>query len=215
MQFTQSADRQPQRRIGLTGGIATGKTTVADYLADRLPILDADRYAHEAVAPGSPVLAQIVDRYGSQMLLPVDGAAGPLSEGSAALPHLDRRRLGDLVFGNPAERQWLEALIHPIVAERFDQALAELAAVPVVLLVIPLLFEAQLTHRVTEIWVVSCSPQEQLDRLMARNHWTQDQAQARIAAQMPLSEKCARADVVLINSGSRASLLDQVDRALG
>jgi dephospho-CoA kinase len=213
MQSTDSP--RPQRRIGLTGGIATGKTTVANHLAARLPILDADRYAHEAVAPGSPALAQIVDRYGPQMLLPDDGAAGSSFEETSALPQLDRRRLGDVVFGDPAERQWLEQQIHPIVAQRFDQALAELADAPVVLLVIPLLFEAQLTHRVSEIWVVTCSPQEQLDRLMARNHWTQDQAQVRIAAQMPLSEKSARADVVLINSGNRASLLDQVDRAFG
>jgi dephospho-CoA kinase len=197
-----------QRRIGLTGGIATGKTTVADYLANRLPILDADRYAHGAVAPGSQVLAQIVDRYGPQMLLNADiGRPGPAP--------LDRRRLGDLIFANPAERQWLEQQIHPIVAQRFDQALAELTDAPVVVLVIPLLFEAQLTHRVTEIWVVTCSPQEQLDRLMTRNHWTRAQAQARIAAQMPLSEKCAMADVVLTNSGDRASLLEQVDRAFG
>jgi dephospho-CoA kinase len=201
-----------QRRIGLTGGIATGKTTVADYLANRLPILDADRYAHEAVAPGSPVLARIVDRYGPRLLLPADPAQ---PDGTPALPHLDRRRLGDLVFANPAERQWLEQQIHPIVAQRFDQALAEIADAPAVVLVIPLLFEAQLTHRVTEIWVVTCSPQEQLDRLMARNHWTRAQAEARIAAQMPLSEKCAMADVVLTNSGDRASLLEQVDRAFG
>jgi dephospho-CoA kinase len=201
-----------QRRIGLTGGIATGKTTVADYLANHLPILDADRYAHEAVAPGSQVLAQIADRYGPQILLPVDID----HPGSAPL---DRRRLGDVVFANPAERQWLEQQIHPIVAQRFDQALADLAEAPVVLLVIPLLFEAQLTHQISEIWseiwVVTCPPQAQLDRLIARNHWTQAQAEARIAAQMPLAEKCALADVVLTNSGDRASLLEQVDRALG
>jgi dephospho-CoA kinase len=201
-----------QRRIGLTGGIATGKTTVADYLANRLPILDADRYAHEAVAPGSQVLAQIVDRYGPQILLPADID----HPGSAPL---DRRRLGDVVFANPAERQWLEQQIHPIVAQRFDQALADLAEAPAVVLVIPLLFEAQLTHQISEIWseiwVVTCSPQKQLDRLIARNHWTQAQAEARIAAQMPLAEKCALADVVLTNSGDRASLLSQVDRALG
>jgi dephospho-CoA kinase len=210
MQSTGSP--QLQRRIGLTGGIATGKTTVADYLADRLPILDADRYAQDAVAPGSPVLAQIVDRYGPHILLSADlGRPGP--------DHLDRRRLGDIIFADPAERQWLEQQIHPIVAQRFDQALADLADAPAVLLVIPLLFEAQLTHQIreiwSEIWVVTCSPEAQLDRLMARNHWTQAQAEARIAAQMPLAEKCALADVVLTNHGDRAGLLAQADRALG
>lgn len=195
-----------QRRIGLTGGIATGKSTVADYLAERLPILDADRYAQDAVAPGSAVLARIVERYGSDMLLP--GTA------SSPLPQLDRRRLGDLVFGNETERHWLEQQIHPIVQTRFDQALEMLSDIPAVVLVIPLLFEAQLSHRVSEIWVVACSPQQQRDRLMARNTLSLAQAEARIAAQIPLAEKCAQADIVLDNSSDRTQLLAQIDRAL-
>jgi dephospho-CoA kinase len=194
---------QPQRRIGLTGGIATGKTTVTNHLAHQFPILDADRYAHDAVAPGSIVLQRITDRYGPDILIQSDGT-----------PQLDRRRLGDLIFGNPTERQWLEQQIHPIVQQRFDEELLTLADSPIVILAIPLLFEANLSHRVSEIWVVTCQPDQQLDRLMARNRLSRDQAQARIAAQMPLAAKCARADVILDNSGDRPSLLAQIDRAI-
>jgi len=192
----------PQRRIGLTGGIATGKTTVADHLATAhsLPIFDADRYARDAVAPGSDIWQRIVERYGPSIL----------SEGTAPAP-LNRARLGQIIFNDETERQWLEAQIHPYVGQRFDQAVAEYSQAPIVVLVIPLLFEKDLTHRVTETWVVSCTDAQQRDRLMARNDLTQQQAEARIAAQMPLSEKRDRADVVLDNRQTLADLLQQID----
>jgi len=189
--------------IGLTGGIATGKSTVADYLATTygIPILDADIYAREAVQPGSPILARIVEHFGQGMLLP-DG-------------NLDRRQLGERIFSDPEERQWLETRIHPYVRDRFRQALAELADQPLVVLVIPLLFEAKMTDLVDEIWVVTCSRGQQLERLQQRNGLTTDQAEARINAQMPLSEKVARATVALDNSLKLDHLLAQVDTVLG
>jgi dephospho-CoA kinase len=187
--------------IGLTGGIATGKTTVANYLADayNLPILDADIYAREAVCVGSPILDEITTRYGKQILLPNGD--------------LDRQKLGEIIFQNPEERTWVENLIHPYVRDRF---LTEIKAftVETLVLVVPLLFEAGMTDLVTEIWVVSCSQQQQLARLMQRNHPTFEQAQARIHSQMPIAEKAARADVVLDNSSSLEALLKQVDAAL-
>jgi dephospho-CoA kinase len=187
--------------IGLTGGIATGKTTIANYLADayNLPILDADIYAREAVCVGSPILDAIATRYGKQILLP-NG-------------NLDRQKLGEIIFKNPKERTWIENLIHPYVRDRF---LAEIQAstVETLVLVVPLLFEAGMTDLVTEIWVVWCSQQQQLTRLMQRNHLTFEQAQARIHSQMPIAEKAARADVVLDNSSTLEALLKQVDAAL-
>lgn len=191
-----------QRRIGLTGGIATGKSTVATYLAERyhLPILDADVYAREAVAPGSPILSQIVDRYGPNIRQP-DGA-------------LDRQKLGNRIFQDPEERRWLEAQIHPYVGDRFKETVAALQSAPTIVLVIPLLFEAGLTDRVSEIWVVRCSTEQQIERLIQRNHLTREQAIARIAAQWPLAEKCQRADVVLQNEGSLQTLYPQIETAL-
>ena len=192
-----------QRRIGLTGGIATGKTTVSGYLEQtyQLPVLDADRYARQGVDPGSAALEAIVQRYGAEILLPGGD--------------LDRSRLGQIIFADGTERRWLEALIHPWVQQCFQRDLAERGE-PIVVLAIPLLFETgyHLTPWVTETWVVSCSPQQQLDRLRARNGLSLLEAQARIEAQLALSEKCKLADVVLDNRGSLEDLYAQVDRAL-
>ncbi len=189
-----------KRIIGLTGGIATGKTTVSNYLAHRyqLPVLDADIYAREAVQVGSPILSKICDRYGSGVQLP-DGT-------------LNRKRLGEIVFSNPAQRQWLEQQIHPYVRDRFQSELNTLVA-PTVVLVVPLLFEAEMTDLATEIWVVSCSPEQQLRRMIERDRLSLEQAQSRINSQLPLAEKVARADVVLDNSSTPEALLKQVDLA--
>lgn len=190
-----------KRIIGLTGGISTGKTTVSTYLAEvyQLPVLDADIYAREAVQLGSSVLSKIFERYGSDVQLP-DGT-------------LNRKRLGEVVFSSPGEREWLEQQIHPYVRDRFQSELNTLAASTVVL-VVPLLFEAGMTDLVTEIWVVSCSPEQQLRRLMERNQLSLEQAQARINSQMPIQEKVARANFVLDNSSTSKGLLKQVDLAL-
>jgi len=190
-----------KRIIGLTGGIGTGKTTVSNYLADtyQLPILDADSYARDAVQPGSPVLNRIITRYGSDVKL--------------ADRTLNRKRLGEIVFPNPEERQWLEQQIHPYVRDRIESQLNILES-PTVVLVIPLLFEANMTDLVTEIWVVSCPQEQQIQRIQERDRLSLEQAQSRLDSQLPLAEKVARADVVLDNSSTRDSLLQQVDRAL-
>jgi dephospho-CoA kinase len=191
-----------QRIIGLTGGIATGKSTVSRYLQERhtLPVLDADVYARRAVEPGSSALAQIVRRYGVAVLMP-DGT-------------LNRPSLGDIIFNNPAEKTWLEQQIHPIVRQCFVAAMADLQNKPIVVQAIPLLFEANLTDQVTEIWVVACRPEQQRQRLMARNRLSLEQAEARIQNQMPLADKIAQADQVLDNSTDLPSLFRQVDQAL-
>jgi dephospho-CoA kinase len=191
----------PKRIIGLTGGIATGKTTVANYLAQNynLPILDADIYARDAVAVGSPILQAIAQKYGEQILL-IDGT-------------LNRQKLGEIIFLQPEERIYIESLIHPYVRDRFLNEINNLSA-KILVLVVPLLFEAGMTDLVTEVWVVGCDRQQQLTRLMQRNHLTIEQAEARINSQMPLTEKAARADVVLDNNLDVKALSTQIDRAL-
>jgi dephospho-CoA kinase len=190
-----------KRIIGLTGGIGTGKTTVSNYLAHRhqLPVLDADIYAREAVQEGSPILSNIFERYGVSVRLP-DGT-------------LNRKRLGEMIFTNPAERQWLEQQIHPYVRSRFQSEVSTLLD-PRVVLVVPLLFEANMTDLVTEIWVVSCSPEQQLRRMMERDRLSLEESQARLNSQLPFHEKVTRADVVLDNSSTPEALLKQVDLAL-
>ena len=190
-----------QRLIGLTGGIATGKSTVTDYLQQKysVPILDADLYARQAVEPGSEILSAIANRYGPEIL--------------DQRGQLKRQTLGEIVFNNTEEKQWLESQIHPFVRQCFRSALAQLKQEQTVLLSIPLLFEAQLTDWVTEIWVVTCGPQQQVERLIKRNGLTEAEALARITSQMPLAEKVALADVVLDNSGQIADLEPQIVRA--
>lgn len=190
---------KPCRIIGLTGGIASGKSTVSHYLATayHLPVLDADIYAREVVKSGSPVLKAIAERYTDVLL---DGT-------------LNRQKLGQIIFSSEDERRWLEQQIHPHVRDYFVNTINKLTAQTVVL-VVPLLFEAGMTDLVTEIWVVYCSQQQQLERLMQRNQLTREQAQARIKSQMPIQEKCDRADVILDNSTTLEALLKQVDAAL-
>ncbi|WP_421655616.1 dephospho-CoA kinase [Leptothermofonsia sp. ETS-13] len=199
--------QQHQRIIGLTGGIGMGKTTVSDYLAKvhKLPVLDADVYARETVEPGSTILQEIAARYGSGILLP-NGM-------------LNRHRLGDIIFSSSAERLWLEQQIHPHVRDRLVEAintppLDDVQLNPIVVMVIPLLFEARMTDLVTEIWVVRCSLEQQLERLMTRDRLTLEQAQARISSQMAIQKKTARADVVLDNSSTPENLYKQVDLRL-
>ncbi|MBE9156537.1 dephospho-CoA kinase [Nodosilinea sp. LEGE 06152] len=191
-----------QRIIGLTGGIATGKSTVSDYLARQhhLPVLDADIYARQAVEPGSAVWRAIADRYGESLLHP-DGS-------------LNRSKLGEIVFNQPAEKTWLEQQIHPVVRQHFETAMAALSEAAIVVQVIPLLFEANLTAQVSEIWVVTCSRDRQQQRLIERNGLSLEQANARIQSQMPLADKAALANVVIDNSADLPTLFRRVDEAL-
>jgi dephospho-CoA kinase len=201
---TTSSNALQKCTIGLTGGIAMGKTTVSNYLADRyqLLILDADIYAREAVAVGSPVLGRIADRFPD--VLQADGS-------------LDRAKLGAIVFAQPEERTWLEQQIHPFVRDRLiqerDRHQASNPDVPVVL-VVPLLFEVEMTDLVDQIWVIYCPRVHQLQQLMQRDGLTQIQATDRIASQMPIEDKCDRADVVLDNATTTSALLAQVDAAI-
>ncbi|BBD53790.1 dephospho-CoA kinase [Planktothrix agardhii] len=206
------------RLIGLTGGIGSGKTTVSNYLTTtyRLPIWDADLYAREAVEPGSPVLKQIVDRYGRDILL-YNG-------------NLNRQKLASLIFSDSSERTWLEQQIHPFVRHCFVNNIKQLKAQKIQnpdgnpyadgVLVIPLLFESQMTDLVTEIWVVYCPLEQQYLRLIEREKinfgrlLTTEEAEAKINSQMSLAEKCKQADIILYNSSTPAELFKQVDAAI-
>ncbi|MFZ4567350.1 MAG: dephospho-CoA kinase [Prochlorococcaceae cyanobacterium] len=196
--------RGPQRRIGLTGGIASGKSSVGRLLADRhgLSLLDADVYAREALAPGSAGARAVLEHFGSGV-----AAAG-------AIDTVDRRALGRLVFADAAERRWLEQLVHPLVRARCDAELARLAGAPVVVLMVPLLFEAGLDGLCSEVWLVDCDEDQQLQRLMARDGAGEADARARIAAQWPLARKRPLADRLIDNRGSAQQLVVQVAAAV-
>lgn len=198
----------PQRRIGLTGGIASGKSSVARLLQrdHGLPLLDADVMARQALAPGTAAARQVAARYGN-------GVLSAASDPAAAM--LDRNALGQIVFSDAAERQWLEQLVHPLVRQGFAAELQRLSAAPTVVLVIPLLFEAGLEHLCSEVWLVDCDEQQQLERLMARDNLSASAARARIAAQWPLARKRALASLILDNRSTPDALAPQVNEALG
>ena len=175
-------------RVGLTGGIATGKSYVARRLRDAgVPVVDSDVLAREAVAPGTVALAAIVERFGPAVL--TDG-------------ELDRVRLGDLVFRDPVARRDLEAIVHPEVrrgiAEFFDALPPE---TPLAVADIPLLFETRGERNFDRVIVVACAPDTQIERIMARDGLARDAAERRVAAQLPIEEKVRRADYVIRTDG--------------
>jgi dephospho-CoA kinase len=197
-----------QRRIGLTGGIATGKSTVGQLLAERfgLPLLDADLFARGALAPGSPAARAVLARYGEPVAVKTVAAGA----GDA----IDRAALGRIVFADPVERRWLEQLVHPLVRQCFEAELQRLAHAPVVVLMIPLLFEVGLESLCSEVWLVTCSPETQLQRLIGRDGLLEHEARARIAAQWPLDRKQALADRLIHNDGDPEALEQQLAAAL-
>ena len=189
-----------QRRIGLTGGIASGKSSVGEYLATiGLPVLDADLYSRRALAHGTKAAEAVLKRYGSRVREPLDA----IDPDASASQRINRSALGHIVFNDPKERQWLEQLIHPIVLNSFEKEIAKQPKTTALVLVIPLLFEASLQAMCSEIWVVHCDPAQQLQRLCQRDGLDESTALTRIKSQWPLSEKCQRADLVLDNSSDQ------------
>jgi dephospho-CoA kinase len=184
-------------RVGLTGGIASGKTTVARlFEALGVPVIDTDVLAREVVKPGSPVLQQIVARFGADVLA-ADGT-------------LNRPALRALVFSDPAARADLERLTHPAIRELLE-ARSAAAGGDYQIHVIPLLAETQGQNRVDRVLVVDCDPQLQIRRLQARDGSTLEQAHKILAAQASREARLALADDVIVNDGDIARLRDQVE----
>lgn len=180
------------RIIGLTGGIATGKSAVACYLEEQgAAVIDADKLAREVVRPGSRSLESIVALFGVDILLP-DGT-------------LDRKRLGRVVFADAHKRRQLEQIMHPEIRRLADERIAVLAAegYRVVFYMAPLLIESGATDRVDEIWVVTLRPDVQRERLMLRDGIGREEAERIIASQMPLDEKERHGRIVIDNSGTQ------------
>jgi len=179
------------RVIGLTGGIASGKSSIACFFEDRgVPVIDADQLARIAVTPGSPAMEHIAAVFGNEVLT-ADGS-------------LDRKRLGALVFASENDRNKLEEILHPVIQRLAEDRIVAAAAEGQRLLVYmaPLLIEAGATNRVDEIWVVTVRPEIQLERLMLRDGFSRAEALNIIASQMPLAEKELYGKVVIDNSGT-------------
>jgi dephospho-CoA kinase len=186
--------------LGVTGGIASGKSVVADMLGDLgAVVVSADGLSREIVAPGSQVLDRLVEAFGSR-ILSFDGT-------------LDRDYLGELVFSDDGARQRLNAITHPAIAELAETRLAELRRqkVPLVVYEAPLLFEAGAESRVDQVLVVIVDPDQQLERLSARDEISRTSAVERVATQWPQARKLAQADFVIDNSSTLEETRCQVE----
>lgn len=187
------------RRIGLTGGIATGKSHVrAVFEALGVPTIDADVLARDAVAPGSAAFEAVKARFGPAVL---DARGG-----------LDRRKLGDVVFADAEARKELEKIIHPGVVEAIERWFSSLDAQnhPFAIADVPLLYEAGRDKDYDAVIVTACEPATQIRRVVARDGISEAEARQRIAAQLPLADKVARADYVIKTDGLVANTNAQV-----
>ena len=183
-----------QRRIGITGGIASGKTIIGDFLfqAKQWPILDADLYAHEALRAESQIAKKVLLRYGSKII------QNPSKNDQV----INRKSLAKIVFQNDVEKKWLEEIIHPFVNKRIAEDLEKFKSNSVVILIIPLLFEKNYTDLCSEICYVDCSRSMQLKRLQSRDKLSLEEANQRIDAQWDNALKKQFADHIITNSNN-------------
>lgn len=187
--------------IGLTGGIASGKSTVSDYLRDKgIPIVDADVVARQVVEPETKGLKLIVEAFGQDIL----------DKG-----HLNRAKLRELIFASDQAREKLNAILHPIIHETIlDQIESLKASHELLVFDAPLLLENNLKDLVDVLWVVSLDLDKQVQRLMKRDSINEEAARTIISKQMPLKEKESHADVILTNNRDLVYLYRQIDHAL-
>ncbi len=189
--------------IGLTGSIASGKSTVSHMLKELgYPIVDADLVARQVVEPGSETLQKINEAFDASVILP-DGT-------------LDRKKVGDLIFNDPESRKRLNDIIHPAIRKEMLRQRAAYVAEghQVVIMDIPLLFESQLQHLADKILVVSVTEENQLKRLIKRNGLSENEAAARISSQLPMIIKEAGADAIIYNNGTIEETKWQLNRIL-
>ncbi len=186
-----------QRRIGITGGIASGKTIIGDFLfqAKQWPILDADLYAHEALKAESQIAKKVILRYGSKII----------QNSSKNDQIINRKALAKIVFQNDIEKKWIEGIIHPFVNKRIEEELERMKSNSIVILIIPLLFEKNYTDLCSEICYIDCPRTMQVKRLQSRDQLSLEEANQRIDAQWDNAFKKQFADHIITNSNNDES----------
>lgn len=190
------AENEGPLLIGLTGNIATGKSTVAGMLSDLGALaIDADKVAHHVMRPGTQVHANIVEAFGPEILA-TDGT-------------IDRKRLGSLVFADQRALAKLEAIVHPATLEAIDRCIDATSADVVVIEAIKLI-ESGLAHKCHSVWVTTCRPEQQVERIMAVRDLSRAEAQQRVEAQRGQEERVSHADVVIDNAGPLSATWEQV-----
>lgn len=185
-------------KIGLTGGIGSGKSTAARFFDSQgIDVIDLDQLARQVVEPGSPALQEICNRFGKSVLT---------DEGD-----LNRKKLGDIVFSNRTEKDWLESLLHPLIHTAKQQVL-EQSASPYVVIEIPLLAENQRQDDVDRVLVIDCDEQQQIDRAITRGQQDEAQIKKIIDIQASRNTRNALADDIIENNGSKEELLGKLQR---
>ena len=192
-----------QRRIGITGGIACGKSSVGNYLAKnkKLPIIDADVFSKEILSPGTSSTAKIIKRYGDIIINNTTGAADTIN----------RLALRKIIFNNKTEKIWLEELIHPLIIKRINLEIEKLNLEPVIVMIIPLLFELNLTELCSEIWLIECTLNQQISRLMKRDKINKEIAIKIIKSQISTHKKKKLVDIIIDNKKEPRLWVDQID----
>ena len=195
-----------QRRIGITGGIASGKTSIANYLSEikGIPIIDADIYSREILKPDTEVTKLIIERYGKKIYF---------STKHQSLT-INRSALRTIIFNNIKEKKWLENLMHPLIISKIKQEIINKKFEPILVIVIPLLFELNLTHLCSEIWLIDCTLQQQISRLRQRDDIDEKTALMIINSQISLRDKKKFTDVIIKNTGYKNEWENEVNNHL-
>ena len=194
-----------QRRIGLTGGIASGKSTIAKYIKEYIdiPILDADQYSKDLIKPKSNCYKKVVAYLGHQIV-----------DQHSSENEINRELLKKIIFENSIHRKWIQNLLHPLIKEKMIEKCNKYEKNKILLLVIPLLFEAKFTDICTEIWLVKCPKEVQKKRLMKRNIISENEAEKIINLQLNFEDKSKFSDVILDNSDNKQLWKNTIQKLL-
>ena len=192
-----------QRRIGLTGGIASGKSTIAKYIKEYIdiPILDADQYSKDLIKPKSNSYKKVIAYFGPQIV-----------DEYSSENQINRELLKKIIFENSIHRTWIQNLLHPLIKEKMIEKCNQFKKNKILLLVIPLLFEARFTDLCTEIWLVKCPREIQKKRLMSRNKISDNEAEKIINLQLNFEDKSKLSDVILDNSDDKKVWMNRIQK---
>ena len=193
--------KNKQRRIGLTGGIASGKSTIANYIKKYrdIPILDADQYSKELIKPKGNCYKKVVAYFGPQIV-----------DEYSSVNEINRALLKKIIFENSIHRKWIQNLLHPLIKEKMIEKCNQFEKNKILLLVIPLLFEAKFTDLCTEIWLVKCPRELQKKRLMKRDKISNNEAEKIINLQLNFEDKSKFSDVILDNSDNQKLWINKI-----
>ena len=198
--------KSKQRRIGLTGGIASGKTTITNYIRKHknIPILDADNLSRELIKPNTYGYQKILDYFGNKII----------DNKNNAEKLINRKLLRNIIFKNSESKEWIEKLLHPLIKEKMIEELTQYKNNETIVLVIPLLFEAKFEDICTEIWLVKCPKELQKKRLIKRDKISEKEANDSINLQLSFEEKRKFSDIILDNSDDQNKWIDTIRELL-